>query len=115
MTRAADAIVCADHLRAITFAIADGQRPGHGGRRYVLRKLIRRFLVRLGDPEADVRTGLEKAVSSVVNANKHIIGISADQAHEVVATIENEKVVLESGSADREKYLRGPSTAMARP
>src|SRR5205823_1530714 len=34
--------VIADHIRALTFALSDGAKPGNTGRDYVLRRILRR-------------------------------------------------------------------------
>jgi hypothetical protein len=34
--------VVADHIRTLSFSIADGARPGAEGRDYVLRRILRR-------------------------------------------------------------------------
>ena len=34
--------VLADHIRAVSFTIADGELPGNGGAGYVIRRILRR-------------------------------------------------------------------------
>jgi len=57
----------ADHVRAATFCIADGVRPGNEGRGYVVRKIIRRAGVDLLELGRD-RPGLAEIVPGVVLA-----------------------------------------------
>lgn len=58
--------VVADHIRAVTFAVADGLTPGNEGRGYVIRRILRRaikFANELGQKEPF----LYKLVDSVVS------------------------------------------------
>ncbi|MFH0947051.1 MAG: alanine--tRNA ligase [Planctomycetota bacterium] len=57
----------ADHVRAATFCIADGVRPGNEGRGYVVRKIVRRAAVDLLELGRD-RPGLSEVVPGVVEA-----------------------------------------------
>ncbi|RYR22544.1 hypothetical protein Ahy_B03g067845 isoform B [Arachis hypogaea] len=57
--------VVADHIRTLSFAIADGSRPGNDGREYVLRRILRRA-VRYGREVLKAKEGFFNRLVSVV-------------------------------------------------
>lgn len=57
--------VVADHIRTLSFAIADGARPGNEGREYVLRRILRRA-VRYGREVLHGREGFFSALVPIV-------------------------------------------------
>ncbi|PKA55615.1 Alanine--tRNA ligase [Apostasia shenzhenica] len=62
--------VVADHIRTLSFAIADGSRPGNEGREYVLRRILRRA-VRYG---REVLKAQEGFFSSLVGIVVNVMG-----------------------------------------
>jgi alanyl-tRNA synthetase len=58
----------ADHVRAITFLVAEGLRPGRDGRQYVLRRLIRRAVWHRRRLEVDNPLLLPNCCDKVVEA-----------------------------------------------
>ncbi|EFJ48362.1 hypothetical protein VOLCADRAFT_120886 [Volvox carteri f. nagariensis] len=60
--------VVADHIRTLSFSIADGARPGNEGRDYVLRRILRRA-VRYGRETLGAKEGFFAGLVDVVVAN----------------------------------------------
>eukprot|EP00250_Pteridium_aquilinum_P000973 c11152_g1_i1 orf=130-3051(+) len=57
--------VVADHIRTLSFAIADGSRPGNEGREYVLRRILRRA-VRYGREVLKAPEGFFSGLAQIV-------------------------------------------------
>ena len=82
--------VLADHIRTLTFSIADGIIPGNDGRNYVLRRILRRAVM------YGKRLGLErgfftKLAEPVIAKMSPIFPELEQQKKMVIKTIENEE------------------------
>jgi alanyl-tRNA synthetase len=81
----------ADHVRAISFLVADGLRPGRDGRQYVLRRLIRRAvwhstLLKVQWPEL-----LSDACKTVVEAMRAAYPELSANAAEILQVVQSEE------------------------
>jgi alanyl-tRNA synthetase len=77
--------IIADHARAATFVIGDGQYPGNDKRGYVLRKIMRRAMVhgkRLGIDQPFIYRMSGVVVESMKNAYPELV-----QARETIARV----------------------------
>jgi len=109
--------VIADHIRALTFAIADGATPSNEGRGYVVRRILRRasrygrelgmhepfihklvpvVVESLGDAFGQIRARAEH-VATVVEAEEASFGRTLDRGLEIFE--EAAARAIESGSA----------------
>ena len=95
--------IIADHIRAITFAIADGACFENVGRGYVLRRLLRRS-VRFGKNIGIECPFMYKIVSDVIDVMKDAYPYIVEKRAEVEAKIiEEEKLFLKTLEAGERK------------
>ena len=89
--------VIADHIRTVTFAIADGALPSNEGRGYILRRLLRRavrfakilglnssFIYKLTDIVAEIMIDYYPNVKESVSFVKDVILKEEDRFHETL-------------------------------
>lgn len=94
--------IITDHVRCVSFMIADGITPGNEGRSYVLRMIMRRAL-RHGKMLGLELPFLHKLVDVVVDNYKEAYPELGENRDKIVATIKNEeekfKQTLDRGQA----------------
>jgi alanyl-tRNA synthetase len=100
--------VVADHIRAVTFLLADGVRPGNEGRGYVLRRILRRatlFLRKLKLTEAK----LARLAEIVIKNNQAAYPELGRERKNILSIIDAEEkafgATLESGLKHLEDLL----------
>ncbi len=102
--RQSDFKIIADHIRAITFAVADGADFGNIGRNYVLRRLLRRS-VRYGKKLGIDRPFLEELVPVVVDIMKSDYPYLVDKMDMVIRKIKAEENLFGKTLINGEKRL----------
>lgn len=99
--------VIADHLRAVAFAIADGQLPSNTGAGYVIRRILRRA-IRYGFTFLDQKepfifklvetlTGqMGEAFPELKKQKNLIVNVIKEEEHSFLRTLEQGLILLES-------------------
>ena len=96
--------VLADHIRALTFALADGATFENYGRGYILRRLLRRS-VRMGRKLGLSGLFVYKLVDSVVNIMKDVYPYLLEKQVHVKAQIMQEEELFNKTLLQGEKRL----------
>jgi alanyl-tRNA synthetase len=100
--------VIADHLRAMTFIIADGVLPQNEGRGYVLRKIMRRAMrhgKKLGFTVPVLHTFVDAVVAEMGDAYPELVSGRAAIVRTVRAEEDRFDVVLTSGLPKLEELI----------
>ena len=107
--------VVADHIRAATFLIADGVRPGNVGRGYALRRLIRRA-VRYADTLGVADAILAVAGATVVQLYQGAYPYLASAEADIRAVFEGEeqkfRKTLKQGSGELARLHKEKASAI---
>ena len=82
--------VMSDHLRAATFAIADGAIPSNKDRGYVLRRLIRRALVMANRLNITNDEWLAAAIKSIVDIMQPYYSYLLEEQNKIIQVINKE-------------------------
>ena len=101
--------VIADHLRAMTFLIADGVVPGNEGRGYVLRKIMRRAMRhgrKLGIDQPFLHELTRVVVERMSGAYPELLAAAKSVANVVRAEEERFNSTLRSGLSTLERSIQ---------
>jgi alanyl-tRNA synthetase len=83
--------VIADHIRAVSFSIADGASPGNDGRGYVVRRILRRA-IRYGWDKLDLKKPFfNKLVPTLAEQFKEVFPVLVNQQDYVQNVIQSEE------------------------
>jgi len=83
--------VIADHIRAVSFSIADGASPGNDGRGYVIRRILRRA-IRYGWDKLDLKKPFfYKLVPTLAKQFKDVFPVLVNQQDYVQNVIQSEE------------------------
>jgi len=101
--------VIADHVRALTFTVADGGRPGNDGRGYVLRRILRRAARhgrRLGFTEPFLYRAAELVIDmmgdhyrELIDARDHIVRVVRTEEERFNETLDRGLLLFEEAAA----------------
>src|SRR5690625_5342497 len=88
--------VIADHIRAVSFAIADGASPSNEGRGYVVRRILRRA-IRYGWDKLDFKEPFfHKLVPFLADQYKELFTVLEDQKEFVESVVDRKSTRLNS-------------------
>jgi alanyl-tRNA synthetase len=110
-----DARIIADHVRALTFAIAEGALPGNEGAGYVLRRVLRRAVTRGRSRQGlDIhRTFLSRVAELTIDIFGGHYRDVADRRTQILKVLDQEEAgfaeTYEAGIARLEKLLESGS------
>jgi alanyl-tRNA synthetase len=105
--------VASDHVRALTFALAEGIVPSNEGRGYVLRRLLRRALTKMqpyGVREPFLAGAVDVVVDKMGGRYPEIIGRAALVKEMITAEEERFLSTLEQGISKLETVLEETKT-----